>query len=193
MTTLLFATNNAHKLIEVRAVLQGSGIRVQSFAEMGIEEDPVEDGDSFEANALIKAQFGYDRTGLWCIGDDSGLQVDALGGAPGIHSKRFSAVGTASANNALLLKKLENQSHRGAQFCCVLALVHPKGHVFTTGVCHGTIGTAPLGEGGFGYDPLFFPEGFSGQSMAQLTMDEKNAISHRGRAFRELPMMLESV
>ncbi len=191
MPRLVFATHNAHKVEEVRALLDGSDLELQTLAELGFAEDPPETQDTFAGNALQKARFVYERTGLACVADDSGVEVDALDGAPGVHSKRFSPSQTFEANNQLLLDKLEGVANRRARYRCVIAVVGPSGERTAEGRVEGTIGTAPHGEGGFGYDPLFWPDEAPGRSMAELTMEEKNAISHRGRAFRQLPGLLK--
>lgn len=187
---ILFATNNPHKIEEVRAILAGTGITVRTLAEADVAVDPPETGDTFEANALQKARFVRDLTGLPCIADDSGLEVDALGGAPGVRSKRFSPEATHEANNRLLLERLADVDHRSARFRCVLALVGLGPDRTVNGRCEGRIAESLRGGGGFGYDPLFLPDETPGRTMAELTLDEKNAISHRGRAFRELPALL---
>ena len=191
--TLVFATHNAHKVQEVRQILEGSGIQVQSLADLGFHEDPPETGDTFEANALQKARFVAERLGQPCIADDSGLEVDALDGAPGVHSKRYTPEATAPANNAKLLTALEGHVDRTARFRCVLALVDGAQQGTVSGACEGHILERLSGEGGFGYDPLFGPQEAPGRSMAELTPEEKNAISHRGRAFRQLPQLLRQV
>lgn len=187
---LIFATNNAHKVSEVRALLAGSDITLLTLAEAGLDVDPPEDHDTFEANALQKARFIHTRTGLPCIADDSGLEVDALDGRPGVRSKRYSPEGTTEANNALLLTELDGIHRRTARFRCVLALVGLGEDRTVSGSCEGTIATVPHGGGGFGYDPLFCPDEAPGRTMAELSTDEKNAISHRGRAFSQLPGLL---
>lgn len=188
---LLFATNNAHKVEEVRAILEGTGVVVRSLAEAGVDVDPPETGDTFEANALQKARYLHERTGLPCIADDSGIEVDALGGAPGVHSKRFSPEGTDAANNRLLLERLAGITDRRARFRCVVALVGLGPDRTLEGRCEGRIADSPRGQGGFGYDPLFLPDEAPGRTMAELSPAEKNAISHRGRAFRQLPAALQ--
>jgi XTP/dITP diphosphohydrolase len=189
---LLFATNNAHKVAEVRQILAGTGITVRTLAEHGLIVDPPETGDTFEANALQKARFVHEHTGLPCIADDSGIEVDALGGAPGVRSKRFSAEATAEANNALLLERLRDVADdaRTARFRCALAVVGVGPERVVDGRCEGHIAHELRGEGGFGYDPLFLPDEAPGRAMAELSADEKNTISHRGRAFRQLPGLL---
>ncbi len=187
---LVFATRNAHKLREVRALLDGTGVELRSLDDLGLDVDPPETGATFADNALQKARFVHDLTGLPCIADDSGLEVDALDGAPGVHSKRFSEVATDAANNALLLRRLDGVEDRRARFRCVLALVGLGEPVTVEGRCEGRIATAPRGEAGFGYDPLFLPDEAPGRSMAELSLARKNAISHRGRAFSQLPGLL---
>lgn len=190
MPTIVFATNNAHKVEEVRNILDGTGITVQTLAEIGVDADPPETGQTFVENALQKARFVHDLTGLPCVADDSGIEVVALGGAPGVRSKRFSNEGTAEANNTLLLDKLATHTDRQARFRCVIAVVHGAVERTASGRCNGQIVDALKGVGGFGYDPLFAPDEVTGRTMAELTMQEKNAISHRGRAFRQLPLLL---
>ena len=190
---LIFATNNAHKAEEVRRLLIGTGIVLETLDDHPEIPEPPETGDTFVANALQKAYFVFERTGQLCVADDSGLEVDALGGAPGVHSKRFSPEATHAANNALLLHRLAGTPDRSARFRCVLALVGDGVERTVDGRCEGTIATALIGSGGFGYDPLFLPDEAPGRSMAELSMDEKNAISHRGRAFAQLPALLEEL
>ena len=187
---LIFATRNTHKADEVRALLAGTSVRLQTLIEAGLDLDPPETGSTFVANAHQKARFVFERTGLPCIADDSGIEVDALDGAPGVHSKRFSAEGTDQANNQLLLERMDGVADRTARFRCVVAIVGLDCPHTLEGTCPGRIGDRPTGEGGFGYDPLFFPDEAPGRSMAELTMDEKNLISHRGRAFAQLPDLL---
>ena len=186
MDKLVFATNNAHKLGELRKMLAGR-FCVVSLADIGCHDDIPEDADTFEGNALAKAQWVLERYGLDCIADDSGLEVDALGGAPGIHSARYAGAGhDDAANNAKLLSELAGAADRSARFRTVIALVR-KDHepMFFHGTVEGTILNAPQGDAGFGYDPLFVPQGWS-KSFAEASPDEKNAVSHRGRAGREL-------
>jgi XTP/dITP diphosphohydrolase len=195
---LLFATNNAHKVDEVRGILTEAFAgrddpTVLTLAEAGLDVDPPETGDTFEANALQKARFIQARRGGWVIADDSGIEVDALDGRPGVHSKRFSPEATAEANNRLLLEQLSDvPAPRTARFRCCLALVGPGVEATVDGRCEGTIGFEPGGTGGFGYDPLFVPDEADGRTMAELSPAEKNAISHRGRAFRQLPDLLST-
>lgn len=189
---LLIATNNSHKIEEIREILAGTGIVVQSLLDRPDLPEPPEDGLTFEANALQKARTIQSQVGGVVLADDSGLEVDALGGAPGVHSKRFSAEGTAAANNRLLLERLSGVSERRARFRCVLALVSPNFEGTVDGAVEGRIALDLLGDKGFGYDPLFVPDELDGRTMAEATMQEKNAISHRGRAFRRLSELLDA-
>ena len=190
---LVLATHNAHKVGELRAILAPvlPGLDPESVVgarDVGAPE-PVEDGVTFVENALIKARALAAFTGLPAVADDSGLSVDVLGGAPGIFSARWAGKhGDDAANLALLLAQLEDiaEPHRAARFVCAAALVTPDGfeHV-ETGTLEGVLATEPRGTGGFGYDPILVPTGDT-RSCAELTPQEKNAISHRGTAFRAL-------
>jgi XTP/dITP diphosphohydrolase len=191
MSELILASNNAHKLEEVRRILGPLGITVRPLREFPEIPDPPEDQDSFEGNALQKARFVARITGLAVVADDSGLEVDALGGAPGVHSKRFTPEAVAETNNARLLQELTGVADRKARFVCAIALVDGERERVTRGTVEGTIGTAHQGIGGFGYDPLFWPDEEPGRAMAELSGEEKDAISHRGRAFRQLPALLQ--
>lgn len=181
---LTLASGNAHKCEEFSGML---GMKIRSLKDVPGVPEFVEDGDSFEANALIKARGLRDFTGEWALADDSGLAVDALGGAPGILSARFAGEhGNDTANNHLLLKKLEKAEDRAARFVCVLALCGPQGDEWVIrGECVGKIAQTPSGETGFGYDPLFHPEGFD-KSFAELGADVKHRISHRSVALEKL-------
>ncbi|MBZ2196248.1 RdgB/HAM1 family non-canonical purine NTP pyrophosphatase [Occultella gossypii] len=189
---LVLATHNAHKVGELRAILAGltplGPEQIIGAAQAGAAE-PVEDGVTFAENALIKARALAAHTGLVAVADDSGLAVDVLGGAPGIFSARWAGRhGDDRANLDLLLAQLGDvpAEHRAAGFVCAAALVTPDGHEHVElGELRGTLLTAPRGEGGFGYDPILQPDGET-RSCAELTAGEKNAISHRGRAFRAL-------
>jgi len=180
MTTFVLATHNAHKVEELRRIL---GDRLGSHELIGYDgPEPVEDGASFEENALIKARAANAHTGLPAIADDSGISVRALGGAPGIHSSRYAGTRVDADNNALLLQNLEGETDRAAEFVCAAALVDGDREIVVRGVWPGEVLHEPTGEHGFGYDPLFRPEGLA-VSSAELSPDEKNAISHRARAF----------
>lgn len=188
---LLVATRNAHKLVEIRRILADADITLLSLDDVeGLPDELPEDGDTFEANALQKARFAHRITGLLTAADDSGIEVDALEGRPGVHSKRFSPEGTDDGNNRHLLALLGDRVDRTARYRCVLALVGEGVEATVDGRCEGRIGEEYRGDGGFGYDPLFWPDEAPGRTMAELSMDEKNAISHRGRAFRRLPELL---
>lgn len=181
MKQLVFATGNANKLRELRQIL-GSEYDVRGLADIGCNDDIPETADTFEGNALQKARWVADLYGMDCIAEDSGLEVDALAGAPGVYSARFAGPGhDSAANNALLLEKLKGVTDRSARFRTVLVLLRgDEAHVFE-GKVEGDILTAPRGTGGFGYDPLFVPKGWT-KTFAEAGADEKNAISHRGRA-----------
>jgi XTP/dITP diphosphohydrolase len=192
MTRLVLASLNAHKLDEVRQILEGTGVEVldlRAFPELG---EPPEDGATFAANALQKAIYVHERTGLPVVADDSGLEVDALGGAPGVRSRRYTPEATAEANNAALLAALDGVTDRRARFRCAMALVLDGQATVVEGTCEGRILTSPRGAGGFGYDPLFEADALPGRSLAELRPDEKNGISHRGAAFRQLPGLLSA-
>lgn len=191
MNKIVFATNNQHKLDELRAIAGGK-IEVVSLADIGCHDDIPEDADTLDGNALAKAEWVCSRYGIPCFADDTGLEVDALDGAPGVHSARYAggAGHDSAANTALLLKNLRDveMPRRTARFRTVIALVYPDGgkHLFE-GKVEGFILTAPQGDGGFGYDPVFAPVEWGGRrSFAEARADEKNTISHRGRATRAL-------
>jgi XTP/dITP diphosphohydrolase len=207
--SLVVATQNRGKLDELRALLSGLGVQVLSTQDDTKKEIVViEDGDTFEANAKKKAQTVAGVTMMLTIADDSGLEVDALGGAPGVRSARFAGErATDAENNAALLAALDSldqdpagagvrEDEYKARFRCVLALVDPfvkDGEpIVVEGTCEGKITRTPRGSGGFGYDPLFLVEG-TDKTMAELDEDEKNRISHRGRAFEKLRVLLEKV
>jgi XTP/dITP diphosphohydrolase len=188
------ASANLHKLEEIKAILAPFG-----FEPVGLEawpdiDDLPETAETFEGNALMKARALAELKGVVAVADDSGLEVDALGGAPGVHSKRFTPEASHAANNVKLLAVLDGVQDRSARFRCVIALVTPDGQqALASGACEGSIGHGLRGQGGFGYDPLFMPAETPGRAMAELAADEKNAISHRGRAFRHLPGLLEKL
>lgn len=186
------ATGNPGKIREIARLLEGLGIEIVAQSEFGVS-DADETGVTFAENSLIKAQHAADATGLPAIADDSGLSVDALEGAPGVYSARYSGPdGDDEANNDKLLAELEGIEERGAAFHCVATFVEPGDAepIVAHGEWRGTILHARQGDGGFGYDPLFYvPE--CGCSSAELDPDEKNARSHRGQALRKLVAMLE--
>lgn len=191
MRKLIFATNNAHKLGEVQALL-GDAFTLVTLRECGITEDIPETADTLEGNALQKARYVYEKTGLDCFADDTGLEVDALGGAPGVHSARYATDGhDFAANNRLLLKNLEGETDRTARFRTVIALIIDGVEYTFEGRVEGTIATAESGSEGFGYDPLFVPSGEI-ITFAQMSAEAKNAISHRGRAVAKLVNFLKN-
>ena len=187
---IVFATNNAHKLDEVRQVV-GSSFDIVSLRECGITEDIPENEPTLEGNALAKARYIYARTGLDCFADDTGLEVDALGGEPGVRSARYATDGhDDEANKRLLLERMSGVETRAAQFRPAVALILDGKEYLFEGVVRGAIAAEQHGEGGFGYDPLFFPEG-GDRTFAEMSGEEKNAISHRGRAVRKLAEFLQ--
>jgi XTP/dITP diphosphohydrolase len=182
-TKLVLATHNAHKVEELRRIL---GSRLDGFELVGYDgPEPVEDGDTFEANALIKARAAFEHTGLPAMADDSGISVEALGGAPGIHSARYAGTRNDRDNLELLLERMTGIDDRSAWFTCAAALVDATGEHVEVGIWTGTLLAEPAGVGGFGYDPVFRPDGYV-TSAAELTADEKNAVSHRALAFGKL-------
>lgn len=186
---IVFATNNQHKLSEVRATL-GEGFEVVTLREVGITEDIPETGATLDENASIKARYVYERTGLDCFADDTGLEVEALGGAPGVRSARYATDGhDFAANNSKLLREMEGVECRAARFRTVISLIRDGVEQQVEGIVTGRITNAEAGCGGFGYDPLFVPDGYD-VTFAEMTADEKNAISHRGRAVAELVKVL---
>ena len=189
---LVFATNNAHKLREVSQVV-GEEFTLVSLRECGIVEDIPEEQPTLEGNALQKARYIYARTGLDCFADDTGLEVDALGGEPGVRSARYATDGhDDEANKRLLLERMQGVEARGAQFRTAIALIIGGKEYLFEGIVRGNITTEEQGEGGFGYDPLFVAEGCK-QSFAEISAEEKNAISHRGRAVRKLAEFLQGL
>ena len=188
---VLLASNNGHKIKEIKEIL-GDFFDVVSLREAGVESDPEETGATFEENARIKAVSGMKASGMPCIADDSGLEVFALDGLPGVMSARYAGGhGDDSANNEKLLRELENASDRSARYVCVICMAFPNGHeIVARGECRGTILKEARGEGGFGYDPLFFFPQF-GKTFAEITAEEKNEVSHRKAALREFEKIWE--
>lgn len=185
MKTLVFATNNLHKLEEVRDILGGS-FRIASLKEIGCTDDIPETADTLEGNALQKARYVKDKFGYDCFADDTGLEVEALGGAPGVFSARYAGPGHDSeANMRKLLKELEGKTNRQAQFRTVVALILEGREYTFEGIVRGTILTERRGTAGFGYDPVFVPEGYA-ETFAEMGSEEKNRISHRARAVQKL-------
>ena len=189
---LIIATNNAHKLVEIKAILGGYFDEIVSLREAGIEHETVEDGETFMENALKKAREIVEISGCCALADDSGLCVDALGGAPGIYSARFAGEhGNDAKNNAMLLEKLRDVSDRSAHFTCAVALVRPdRTEVRSEGYFYGEIAHSQAGANGFGYDPLFYVPEY-GCTSAELSPEKKNAVSHRANALKGLVAQLE--
>ncbi len=203
---LLVATRSVHKLRELRELLDLQRTDLVSLDDLGVPGDPAETGDTFETNAAIKARFGVRATGLPTLADDSGLEVDALGGGPGVRTRRYAGQNaTDDANNARLLEALRGlpPERRGARYVCVLAVALPGragprgglGLVRARGTCRGRIATEPRGTGGFGYDPIFEPasEPPGGRTLGLWMPAEKHAISHRARAARRLAPRLREL
>ncbi|MCI0816479.1 MAG: RdgB/HAM1 family non-canonical purine NTP pyrophosphatase [Chloroflexi bacterium] len=190
---LLLATNNAHKVRELRRLLGHLPLALLTPADLGLSLDPAEDGATYEANALAKARAFAGASGLPALADDSGIEVDALGGRPGLHSARYGGAGlTDEGRVALLLRELADtpDGERTARYRAVLAVVAPDGTERTAeGWCEGTVARAPDGAGGFGYDPVFLVPAL-GVTMARLSDQEKDAISHRGNAARAIAPLL---
>ncbi len=189
MNTLVFATRNKHKISEVRAVL-GPAFHLVSLDRMGVYGEIPEEQTTLEGNALQKAEYVWKSTGADCFADDTGLEVEALDGAPGVYSARYSGEhADYKANNDLLLKNLEGKTNRRARFRTVIALIlGGERHLFE-GIVTGEIIEKPRGDEGFGYDPLFVPDGYT-QTFAEMEASEKNAISHRARAVAALAAFL---
>ncbi|MBA2720612.1 MAG: non-canonical purine NTP pyrophosphatase [Chloroflexi bacterium] len=203
---LLIATHSAHKLAELRELLQLEHAELVSLDDLGIRDDPDETGSTFATNARIKARFGARRTGLPTLADDSGVEVDALDGAPGVRTRRYAGPEASDVdNNTKLLAALHGlpPERRGARYVCVLALAQPPDGAgsrdavpirLVRGTTRGRIAAAPKGSGGFGYDPIFEPAGEppGGRTFGQWSAADKHAVSHRGRAARRMiPILRE--
>lgn len=190
---LIVASGNLHKINEVKEILSPLGYNVQSMKEVGIDIEIEENGTTFEENALIKAKTISNISEKVVLADDSGLEVEILDNAPGIFSARYAGEhGNDQANNKRLLRELQNvpMEKREARFCCAIAMVFPEGkEIVVTGECKGRIGYSPIGNNGFGYDPLFMIPRL-GKSFAQLKKEEKNRISHRAKALEKLHKVL---
>lgn len=185
---LIFATNNQHKLIEVKALLPQ--FEILSLKDIGCFEEIAETEKTIEGNAKLKAQYIFDKFHLPCFADDTGLEVTALNGEPGVFSARYAGADCNSeANIKKLLQNLDNKSDRTAQFKSVISFISDKENKTFTGICKGSILNQKQGLGGFGYDSIFKPLGFD-KSFAEMTLDEKSAISHRGKAVRYLVTFL---
>ena len=191
---LIAATNNAHKLIEFKRILEPLGFTVLSQKEAGIHVEAEETGTTFEENAYLKAKAVYDASGLATVADDSGIAVDALNGAPGVYSARYGGPGLNDVDRyEKLLHEMDGvpDEKRTARFVCAISLILSSDQVFGfTGVCEGKIGYEPRGENGFGYDPIFM---VGDKSTAELLPEEKDKISHRGQALRNMEQMLSAM
>ena len=195
--TVVIATNNAHKVEEIESALSFKGWEFKTLKEAGIVSNPEETGTTFVENARIKAKAAHEISGLATLADDSGLIVDALDGAPGVYSSRYSGEeGNDAANNAKLLRELSHipAEDRSARFACSLVFIDEDGsETVAEGFIEGSIGFEERGDGGFGYDPLFLPCEFKGaKSPAEVSQTEKNLISHRGNALRNLKKLLHN-
>jgi XTP/dITP diphosphohydrolase len=187
---LVFATNNKHKLQEVRDIV-GDRVEVLSLADIDCHDDIPETADTLQGNALIKARHIYEKYGLDCFADDTGLEVEAIDGAPGVYSARYAGEECDSeANMRKLLENLTGKTNRNAQFRTVIALIINGDEMLFNGIVKGTIATEKKGDSGFGYDPVFVPEGYS-ESFAQMSGEMKNSMSHRFRATRQLADFLK--
>lgn len=186
---IVFATGNSHKLQEINEISKDSGIEF-ILPKEGF--DPVENGTSFEENSLIKAKEAYRVSGMMCLADDSGLCVEALNGAPGLHSARYA--GTQQEKIDKILKELEPHQNRKAKFVCVMTLLDNDGNLLhiSRGECHGEIAKSQSGKNGFGYDPVFIVEG-ANITMAEMSEDEKNKISHRAKALSDMLSFIETL
>lgn len=189
MRRILVATRSSHKLGELRQLLHLPGVELVDLDDLGIPGDPVEDGATFADNALIKARWGTERSGLPTLADDSGIEVDALGGRPGVRSARYAGEGATDEQNLReMIRAIRGipGGGRTARYRCLAVLSSPEGALtWAEGTCEGTLEISPRGSGGFGYDPIFVPAGWD-ETMAELTAEQKDRISHRGRAFRAL-------
>lgn len=194
---MIAATNNSHKLREITAILSELNFDIKSLSEAGLDIEIEENGETFIDNALIKAREVCRLTGEAAIADDSGLEVDALNGEPGVRSARYSGENGEAKdkkNNEKLKEAMKDvpEDRRGARFCSVIAAVFPDGHEITAeGFVYGRIGYEEKGSNGFGYDPLFIVEGYDGKTMAELDASEKNKISHRANALKEFVSKLK--
>ena len=186
---IVLASSNEHKVKEINAIVDGLGVEFM-LPPKGF--DPIEDGETFEENSFIKAKAAWDLGKTWTLADDSGLCIDALNGAPGIHSARYAE--TPQARIDRVLNEMQGVANRSARFKCCMTLLNPEGEVAFayTGICEGSIIESQRGVNGFGYDPIFLVEG-AGRTMAELSEEEKNEISHRGRALKEVIKYLKTV
>ena len=189
---IVISSNNKNKLREYKEIFEPyKNVIIKSLSDVNIDVDPIENGNTFQENSLIKAKVAWEISHTWTLADDSGLCIEALNGAPGIYSARYAGNHDSDANMNKLLAELKEKTNRNAQFRTVIALIlDGETHIFE-GIIKGTIAQKKLGSGGFGYDPIFIPEGYQ-QSFAQLGIDVKNSISHRARAMEKLFKFLHS-
>lgn len=188
---ICFATNNRHKIKEIASLL-GSDFSLLSLADIGCNEELKEEQETLQGNAEQKASYVFEEYQVNCFADDTGLEVKTLDGAPGVYSARYAGLQRSDEDNmSLLLKNLENAHDRSAQFRTVICLIINGEKHFFEGVAEGRIHTEKLGAEGFGYDPLFIPDGYD-RSFAQMSLEEKNSLSHRGKAVRKLVDFLKS-
>jgi XTP/dITP diphosphohydrolase len=188
---LIFATHNQHKLEEIQELVVDAGIRLRSLTDIGCSDEIDETGDTFEANATIKSSYVFQHFGFNCFADDSGLVVDALHGEPGIYSARYSGSRDPKVNLDLVLERMQGQTHRTARFISVISLVLNGQYYLFRGVVEGTLATECAGVAGFGYDPIFIPNGYA-CTFAEMSLVEKNRISHRSKALSLLFQFLKS-
>ncbi len=182
---LLFATNNQNKIKEISALIP-KGIELVGLPQVGLYEDIPETGKTLKENAIQKAEYAFSKTNMWCFADDTGLEVDALDGAPGVNSARYAGESKNSTDNVnLLLKNLKGIENRKARFRTVISLIIDNHNYFFDGTIEGIIINEPIGTEGFGYDPVFIPDGYS-QTFAQMPLSLKNTISHRAKATKQL-------
>lgn len=191
---LIIASNNKHKIVEIKQILGDFFQNIYSLEDKGIEVEIEETGTTFIENAIIKAQYISKLTGLPALSDDSGLQVNALGGAPGVFSARYAGEhGDSAKNNAKLLEQMKNVKNRSANFTSAIAISFPNGKTLTAeGKTYGSILTEYSGQGGFGYDPLFFSDDLQ-KSFGVASSEEKNSVSHRGRALQKMKDILSNM
>ncbi|MGJ1265586.1 non-canonical purine NTP diphosphatase [Sphingobacterium spiritivorum] len=191
MIELIFATNNAHKLDEVRAIV-GDAFMIKSLDDINCQDDIPETGDTFEENAKQKTDYLVNKYGLYCFGDDSGLEIEAINNEPGVYSARYSGSRDMERNIDLVLEKLADSENRKARFRTVISLFLNEQQHFFEGAITGTIISERRGTEGFGYDPIFIPDGYD-KTFAEMSADEKNGISHRSIAVKALTGFLKSL
>lgn len=192
MRKLVFATNNNHKLRELKQILS-SEFELLSLSEIGCTDDIPETGTTLEANAAQKSFYIWDKYGIDCFADDTGLEIEALGNEPGVYSARYAGEGRKAADNMLkVLEKMKNETNRKARFRCVISLIIDGEEKQFEGIVEGNILAEKQGEAGFGYDPIFMPLGFN-QSFAEMSANDKNQVSHRGRAVMKLVDYLKNI